>query len=385
MSSGSPTPSADAKVFTALLERLHAKRGHALESAAAALALASPDVETAVKTDFLRALSEELWTSSLLAEFAKTFRSLARDPHVEAWAGRAVDVCGTGGDHSGSFNVSTAAAFVVAAARIPVLKHGNRAQTSHSGSADFLEALGFPLEASEATWRASLRELNFAFFYAPAYHPAFQHVLPARKLLAGERRRTIFNLLGPLLNPGRPVHQLTGIFDWNLSPLLAASLEELGVRRGLVVHGQLPGSEKGLDELSVVGKNFLTGVGGLRFLDPQTLQPQASGGPTGEFPGGERPAVALEADKAGLSAAEPAALAGGDARRNVQILEDLLENRAPPGLRDTVCLNAGAALWVANRTGHLRAGVDEARRLLTGGEVKRWLQRAQAFFRDVKS
>lgn len=387
MSTASPIPPADAKPFAALLEKLRAQRGHAAEAAAAAHALASPAVPLEAKTLFLRELSENLWTSTLLAEFAKTFRTLARDPHVEAWAGRAVDLSGTGGDHSHSFNVSTAAAFVVAAARVPVFKHGNRAQTSHSGSADFLEKLGFPLEASDATWRASLRELNFAFFYAPAYHPAFQHISPARKALAAEGRRTIFNIMGPLLNPGRPIHQLVGAFDWNLGPLLASSLEELGVRRGLVVHSSLPETplSKGLDELSVVGKNYLTGIGSLRFLDPQTLQPQAVSGSATEFPGGERPAIAFDADKAGLSPADPATLAGGDAGRNLQILEDLLDNRAPTGLRDTICLNAGAALWVANRAGSLRAGVDEARRGLTSGEVKRWLQRAREFFGAVKN
>jgi len=387
MSTASPLPPpSPAKAFDALLTKLRARHGHALEAAAAAHALASPDIDTAVKAAFLRELSQDLWTSTLLAEFAKVFRGLARNPHVEAWAGRAVDLCGTGGDHSGSFNVSTAASFIVAAARVPVFKHGNRAQTSTSGSADFLEKLGFPVEASDATLRASLRELNFAFFFAPAFHPAFQHVAPARKALAAEGHRSVFNILGPLLNPGRPIHQLAGVFDWNLGPLLASGLEELGVRRGLVVHGtlQTPTSAKGIDELSVTGKNHLTGIGELRFLDPQTLQPRAIGGSSTEFHGGERPAVTFDADKAGLLPAEPSALAGGDPTHNVQILEALLDTRAPIGLRDTVCLNAGAALWVANRTGNLKAGVDEARRLLENGEVKRWLARAQEFFREEK-
>lgn len=387
MSTVSPIPSADGQAFSSLLEKLHAKRGHALEAAVVAHALASPNVALEAKTHFLRELTPDLWTSTLLAEFATAFRSLARNPHVEAWAGRAVDVCGTGGDHSHSFNVSTATAFVVAAARVPVFKHGNRAQTSHSGSADFLEKLGFPLDASEATWRTALRELNFAFFFAPSYHPAFQHITPARKILAEEKRRTVFNIMGPLLNPGRPVHQLVGVFDQELGPLLASGMEQLGVRRGLVVHSQMPSAapSPGLDELSVVGKNFLTGIGELRFLDPLTLQAQSATAAAKEFPGGERPTVSFEADKAGLSPAEASALAGGDANRNVQILEDLLNNRAPDGLRDTVCLNAGAALWVANRAGTLKAGVDEARRLLTSGEVQRWLQRAQSFFHAVKS
>jgi len=387
MPTASPLPPADTKAFADLLAQLRAGRGHAPEAAAAAHALASAEVATATKAAFLRELSEDLWTATLLAEFAKAFRSLARDPHVEAWAGRAVDVCGTGGDHSGSFNVSTAAGFIVAAARVPVFKHGNRAQTSKSGSADLLEKLGFPLEATDATLRASLRELNFAFFYAPAFHPAFQHVMPARKALAAEGRRTIFNILGPLLNPGRPLHQLVGLYHQAWAPVLAGSLEEIGVRRALIVHGHsadaAPG--EGLDELSVVYDNFLTGAGELRFLDPKTLQARPLAGDEGSFTGGERPVVSLDAGRIGLIAAEPGVLAGGDAAHNVQILEALLDNRAPAGLRDTVCLNAGAALWVANRAGHLQAGVDEARRLLTGGEVKKWLRRAQDFFGEVKN
>jgi anthranilate phosphoribosyltransferase len=377
ISMASPNPTDQAPVFATLLAQLRAGRGHALEAAAAARALAGEAVSTEAKTAFLRELTEDLWTSVLLAEFAQTFRSLARDPHVEAWSGRAVDVCGTGGDNSGSFNVSTASAFVV-------FKHGNRAQTSKSGSADFLEKIGLPIEAPDGVWRSALREINFAFFYAPSFHPAFAHVAPARKALALEGRRTIFNVLGPLLNPGRPVHQLVGVFDWARASLLAASLEQLGVRRGLVVHGRPPGGPGRLDELSVVCKNFMAGIGELRFLDSVTLQARPFGAAEVEFPGGDRPMVEFGADRIGLPEAGEEVLAGGDATRNVQILEDLLDNRAPVGLRDTVCLNAGAALWVAGRTGSLKSGVDEARRLLTTGEVKKWLQRARDFFGEVK-
>ncbi len=381
-----PSPAADHQAFAVLLAKLRGRFGHVREAAAAARALASETVDTAAKTTFLRELTEDLWTATLLAEFARTFRELARNPHVEAWAGRAVDVCGTGGDHSGSFNVSTAAAFVVAAARVPVFKHGNRALTSKSGSADFLEKLGFPLEPSDATLRSGLRELNFAFFFAPAFHPAFAHVAPARKALAAEGKRTIFNLLGPLLNPGRPIHQLVGIFDWTKAPLLAASLEELGVRRGLIVHGLVPdhANNGGFDELSAVYKNFAAGVGELRFLDQQTMQARPAGLKEAEFSGGERPVIEFEGDKLGLAKALPASLHGHGPEYNVRILHDLLDNRAPEGLRDTVCLNAGAALWIAGRTGSLKVGVDEAKRLLTSGEVKTWLNRALEYFHDVK-
>jgi anthranilate phosphoribosyltransferase len=384
MSHVSPTTPASTKAFDELLAKLRAKRGHAFEAARAAQALATESVDAAAKTNFLRELTEDLWTPNLLAEFAQVFRALARNPHVEAWAVRAVDVCGTGGDHSGSFNVSTAAAFVVAAARVPVFKHGNRALTSKSGSADLLEKLGLPIEASDAVWRSALRELNFAFFFAPAFHPAFAHVAPSRKALAAEGRRTVFNLLGPLVNPGRPIHQLVGIFDWARAPLVAAGLEELGVRRGLVAHGHQIGGKLKLDELSVVCRNCAMGVGELRFLDPQTWLPRRPTATESTFPGGDRPALEFDAEKVKLSPADPSVLEGGDAARNAVLLEELLDNRAPAGLRDTVCLNAGAALWVVGRTGNLAAGVEEARRLLASGEVKNWLKHAREFFRDVK-
>jgi anthranilate phosphoribosyltransferase len=386
MAADSPTTSTDTAAFDALIAKLRGGLGHVREAAGAARALASETVDTGAKTKFLRELTEDLWTAPLLAEFARTFRELARNPHVEAWAGRAVDVCGTGGDHSGTFNVSTAAALVVAAARVPVFKHGNRALTSKSGSADFLEKLGFPLEATDAGLRSSLRELNFAFFYAPAFHPAFAHVAPARKALAAEGKRTIFNLLGPLLNPGRPIHQLVGIFDWAKAPLMAASLEELGVRRGLVVHGFSPDRRDngGLDELSTVYKNCATGVGELRFLDPQTLQARPVSLKEAEFSGGERPLIEFEADKVGFAKGLPGALQGRGPEENVQILQDLLNNRAPEGLRDTVCLNAGAALWIAGRAGSLKVGVEAAKNLLASGEARNWLKRAQDYFQDVK-
>lgn len=128
----------------------------------------------------------------------------------------------------------------------------------------------------------------------------------------------------------------------------------------------------------------MMGVGELRFLDPQTFQARPPGAAESSFPGGDRPAVEFDAEKFKLAPAEAAVLAGGDAVRNAQLLEDLLDHRAPAGLRDTVCLNAGAALWVAGRAGNLATGVEEARRLLAGGEVKDWLGRAREFFREVK-
>ena len=164
------------------------------------------------EADFLLALAEKGETPAEVAAFAAGISSLAVDPGVSDWADRAIDVCGTGGDGSGTFNISTAVSFIVAAAGVPVFKHGNRSITSKCGSADLLEALGIRLDATAEQVRASLEAVSFCFFFAPAYHPAFKEIMPVRKALATEGKRTIFNLLGPLINPGKPAHQLLGVF-----------------------------------------------------------------------------------------------------------------------------------------------------------------------------
>ena len=163
-----------------------------------------------------------------------------------------MDVCGTGGDHLKTFNISTTVAFIVAAAGIPVAKHGNRAITSQAGSADVLEALGIQVDLAPEQAAQSLREHQFAFFFAPKYHPAFKHIGPARKLCAERGQRTIFNVLGPLLNPARPTAQLIGVPQPRLCEPIARVLQSLGTRRGMVVSGCVD-RECFLDELSTLG------------------------------------------------------------------------------------------------------------------------------------
>jgi len=360
VSQPAPAQPASADAFAALLAALRENRAHEKEATAAAWALASESVTMEDKTKFLRELNESKWTATILAEFARVFRQLARNPGVEKWAGRAIDVCGTGGDHSGSYNISTTVAFILAAAGVPVFKHGNRSITSKSGSADFLLANGIPLEAPDEVWHKSLEELNFAFFFAPAYHPAFKHVNPARKVLAAEGRRTIFNLLGPILNPGKPAFQLVGVFDANCVSLTRDALLELKVRRALVVHCKLADGS-GLDELSVTGNNYV------RRADASVKW-----------------GAAWTAKNAGLLPGTIADLKGADVAFNLKLLESLLANTANAGLEDTVCFNAGAALWVAGKAANLKAGVREAKKLLTGGPVREWLKRTREFFQDHK-
>ena len=343
--------------LAALTERL--KNRHSLsgaEAAAAAHRLAVDDDAASVKKDFLWALAEKGETSTEVAGFATAFRELVRRPAVESFADCALDVCGTGGDHSGTFNISTAVSFVAAAAGVPVFKHGNRSITSKCGSADLLAALGFDLEAGEEVLQKSLDQFNFAFFFAPLYHPAFKAIAPIRKALAAEGKRTIFNLLGPLINPGNPAHQLVGVFAKEWVGPVADSLHRLGLKRGLVVHGALPHGGH-LDELSCAGENHVAGVGELRNIRG-----------------------ICRAMDFGLEACDVKDLKGGDVDANVECLNELLGGRGPRGLVATLCMNAGTALWVAGRVDSPVKGVEEVHKLLLDGTVAVWLEKVRAFY-----
>ena len=208
------------------------------EAASAARRLAEPEIADADRRDFLRAFGDKGETVAELAAFAAVFRELARRPPVDTFAPHAIDIVGTGGDGAETFNISTMTAVVVSASGVPVMKHGGRSVSSRSGSADFLERLGVTLAVDDATHRRALEENRFTFLFAPEFHPAFRiSFLAARKALAAEGRKTVFNLLGPLVNPGRPAHVLLGVYAERLVAPVAEVLETLGVRRGLVVHG----------------------------------------------------------------------------------------------------------------------------------------------------
>ena len=224
--------------------------------------LASPDPDAVDKERFLLALADKGESPEEVAAFASSFRELARDPGLSSLAKAAIDVCGTGGDKSGSFNISTFVAFTLSAGGVPVLKHGNRSITSQCGSADLLEGVGIHLTPSPATLIAAVEELNFTFFFAPNFHPAFKEIMPVRQNLASKGRRTVFNLLGPLINPARPAFQLLGVFSPDLVVPMASTLNALGLRRGLVVHGKLD-KGRGMDEISCAGKNLAAGFGEL--------------------------------------------------------------------------------------------------------------------------
>ena len=331
------------------------------QATVAAELLMRSDVTAASKRAFLTALARKGETATEVAAFAHVFRDHAVDPGVGDWAARAIDVCGTGGDGSGTFNISTAVSFVVAAAGVPVFKHGNRSITSKCGSADLMEALGIRLDAPHDVLRDSLRELNFCFFFAPAFHPAFKEIMPVRRALAEAGQRTIFNLLGPLINPGRPAYQLLGVFSQDWVQPLADALGELGLTAGLVAHGS-PQVGSALDELSCAGENFIAGFGRLASARGE-LNAVDAGLPTGEF----------------------AELAGGDVAANLATMHALLSGdpeAVPAGLRNTVLLNAGVALWIAGAAVDLEEGVCQARQTLESGAVREWLQRACNFYKN---
>ncbi|HUJ42477.1 MAG TPA: anthranilate phosphoribosyltransferase [Opitutaceae bacterium] len=328
------------------------------EARAAAQALAMPDVPDADKAAFLTAFADKGETAAEVAAFAAVFRTLALNPGVEAWARQAIDIVGTGGDHLGGFNVSSVVTLVLACAGVPVMKHGNRGITSKCGSADLMAALGIDLAAPPEKLRRALPELGFVFFFAPNYHPAFKHVAAVRKALAGSGRRTVFNFIGPLINPGRPAHVLLGTFSEPWALRLAATLETLGASAGLAVVGVIDDG-RGIDELTTASVNRVRGFGRLATVDGHWR--------AGDF---------------GLRQAPFTEIQGGDVAANVALVDAILAGRGPAGLVDTIVLNAAVALWIVGRTAEVADGIAHARDLLLGGAVKAKIAATGEFYRS---
>ena len=302
--------------------------------------LADEKFPVAVKADFLAALAQKGETPAEIAAFARALRDKSVSPPLDAEtrAREILDIVGTGGDRLGTINISTTAALLCAAAGVAVAKHGNRAVTSQAGSADVLEALGIRIDLTPPEAARSLREHNFAFFFAPNYHPAFKHISPARKLCAERGQRTVFNLLGPLLNPTRPSAMLMGVPRPELCGPLALVLQSLGVRRAMVVCGRVGNfkSDAGnfLDELSTLGENTIAEFYQERGFAVSTTLPE-------QFP---------------LQSATLADLLGGDKFANAKIVREILSGRDRGPRRDAVLLNAAAALFVAGKTKSLAEG-----------------------------
>jgi anthranilate phosphoribosyltransferase len=315
--------------------------------------LADETVLAHLKADFLTALAKKGETPAEIAAFARALRDKSIVPPLDAEtrSREILDVVGTGGDRLGTINISTTAAIICAAAGVTVAKHGNRAVTSQAGSADVLEALGVRIDLTPAEAARSLRDHNFAFFFAPDYHPAYKHISPARKLCAERGQRTIFNLLGPLLNPARPSAMLMGVPRPELCEPLAHVLQSLGVRRAMVVCGKIgnrkPETGNFLDELSTLGGNTIAEFYQERGFTVSTTRPD-------QFP---------------LQPASLADLLGGDKIANAKIVREILSGRERGPKRDAVVLNAAAALFVAGRTKSQAEGWELAGETIDGGRA----------------
>jgi len=254
-----------------------------------------------------------------------------------------LDTCGTGGDQSGTFNISTAAAIVAAGSGVPVAKHGNRAVSSKSGSADVLRALGVNLDITPEKAGRILDQVGITFLFAPHMHQAMKYAVNVRKELA---IRTIFNILGPLTNPAGALFQVLGVYASELTETMAHVLCRLGSRRALVVHG-----EGGIDEISTLGPTFVSEVRD-SSVTSYRITPQ----------------------EVGLATAKRADILGGDAQRNAEIIRSILDGKRGPH-RDIVVFNAGAGLYVAGAASTLIEGVKAAEHSVDTGNALRTLNR----------
>ena len=288
----------------------------------------------------LVAYNDRAATSDELAGFLQAVREAATPIELSAEiAGRAVDIVGTGGDQSGSVNVSTMAALVVAGAGVPVCKHGNRSASSKCGTADVLEALGARIEQTADQVSHAVAKTGFGFVFAPAFHPAFRHVGPIRRELGVP---TIFNLLGPMSNPAPVAHMLVGVADPQRMTTMAHALATR-TTGSWVVHGH-----GGLDELSLAGPNrVIATVGGL--VQPETV---------------------VDAQTLGLVRASNDELRGGDPAHNAGIVRGLLNGEIHGAVRDVVVFNAAAALVVAGAARDLAAGAILANAAIDGGTAR---------------
>ncbi len=253
-----------------------------------------------------------------------------------------LDTCGTGGDKKGTFNISTISALVASGAGITVAKHGNRSVSGICGSADILEALGVNINMDKAKIKKCLEEIGIAFLFAPNLHPAMKHVMPARKQIAG---KTMFNILGPLINPARATNQLIGVYSTGWTKILAEVLINLGTKHVLVVHGA-----DGLDEVTTTDKTFVS-EGSLGILKDYEIAPE-------DF---------------GMPRADPDDLAGGSVVENVKIVQDILAGKKG-SQRDIVLLNAGCAIYAADKAATIALGIKLAEESIDSGQAFKKLE-----------
>ena len=323
-----------------------------VEAEAAMEDLLSGRVETAEIVRFLAALNQRPVQVPELAGFASVMRRHATRVFAdgEARPANMVDTCGTGGDGANTFNISTAAAIVAAAAGARVAKHGNRAASSRSGSADVLEALGVRIDLPFERYGKAIREIGIGFLFAQAAHTAMRHATPARKQIGV---RTVFNLLGPLTNPAGAQSQVLGVFSADVMDLVAATLAELGVERAFVVHG-----EGGLDEISLAGDTLVA-----------------------EMRGGTVKRSTVSPEDFGVGRAPLESIRGGTAAENASLVLKILEDEPGPA-RDIVVVNAAAALVAAGIAPNFREAAGLASFVISSGAAAEKLASLAAFTND---
>jgi anthranilate phosphoribosyltransferase len=299
--------------------------------------LLNEEIPHPLATAILIALQMKGVSADELAGMARVLRSQSlHSSDLTALPTPRIDTCGTGGDGASTFNISTAVAFVTAATGLAVIKHGSRSASSKVGSADVLEGLGLNLSSDPAKLRAAVTEVGVTFLFAPGWHPAMKAVAPLRQML---KVRTIFNLMGPLVNPLQPTGQVIGVFGPEVLQVMAEALNQLGIDRAIVLHGREKLDEAGLGDLTdlaILQNNQVT----MSAIDPKEL---------------------------GLTPAPIAALKGGDLAENMAILTAVLQGKGTPAQTDAVTLNTAMALQVGNKVPDVAAGVALAQEVLKSG------------------
>ena len=338
----------------------HLKKGQELTAdqiVRAADTLLDDSLPAGEKADFLCALSDKGESPAEIAAFATAFLERAVTPTLdrERIGKPLLDVCCTGGDKLNLFNISTTSVFVLAACGVAVVKHGNRGITSKSGGADALEALGIRIDLPPEDFGRCVEEVGAGFLFAPLYHPAFKAIAPVRKQLAEAGRRSIFNLLGPLLNPAKPDYQLIGVFDPAVGSAFAEILSRLGRKVAWAVHGTTE-TGAGMDEISNLG--------------PSTVW--AANGP-------DRLKSTIEPSSLGLAPATVTDLEGGDAITNAAILTGILDGSVTGPKRDLVTLNAAAGLVITVIADDLSDGLHLANEAIASGAARAVLERWRNF------
>ena len=349
------TQTADSPLWPALLEQLldrqSLSRAQAADLMQGWLAEAIPPVLSGA---ILAAIQAKGISAQELAGMAQVLHSQSQagesksvfNPKSSISNLKLIDTCGTGGDGASTFNISTAVAFVAAAGNVRVAKHGNRSASSKVGSADVLEALGVNLNADVAKVRAAVDSVGITFLFAPGWHPALKAVASLRRTL---KVRTVFNLLGPLVNPMRPTGQVIGVFDPSLVSTMAQALGELGTELAVIVHGREKLDEAGLGDVTDLAV-WSDGNVELTTLDPE---------------------------KVGLTPSAIGSLKGGNVEENAEILRNVLQGKGTPAQMDVVALNASLAFQVGGAIpmGSHAAGVSLAKDILLSGES--WLKLQQ--------